>query len=170
MNRQLLLCFILFSVLPVCSCTAPQYFWPQKDIESHEIHKSTLEKRILIASRKSEFKDAVVQKIEATFLSQAIYIKVIGIEDLEYEDAAHYSATVLINTAMGWRIDRKVNRFIDRQQDLNSVIVLTTSDGGDIAPDTEKYQVDAISSASVIDQTELITNRIISKINELIKK
>jgi hypothetical protein len=170
MNRQRIMCVILFSVLPFFSCTAPQYFWPQKDIESHEIHRPILEKRILIASRQSEFKNAVVEKIEATFLSQAVYIKVIGIEDLKFEDATQYSATVLINTAMGWKIDRKVDHFLDRHQGLNSIVVLTTSDGGNISPDTEKHQVDAISSASVIDQTELVTNKIVSKINELIKK
>jgi hypothetical protein len=170
MNRPLLLCFILFLVLPAFSCTAPQYFWPQKDIAFHEINNPTSKKRILIASRQSEFKNAIVEKIEASFLGQAVYIKVIGIEDLKFEDATQYSATVLINTAMGWKIDRKVDHFLDRHQGLDSIIVLTTSDGGNISVDPEKHPVDAISSASVIDQAELVTKKIISKINGLIKK
>jgi hypothetical protein len=170
MNKKIFLCLFTFFVLPVCGCTFPQYIWPQKDIGSHEINKPTLEKKILIASRKSEFKNAVVQKIEDVFGNQAVYINVIGIEDLKYVDAAQYSAIVVINTAMGWRIDRKVDRFLDRQPDLSSIVVLTTSDGGNISPDAEKHQIDAISSASIIDRTERISNKIIRKISKLIKE
>ena len=69
---------------------------------------------------------------------------------------------------MGWKIDRKVESFLDRRGEMNSIIVLTTSYGGDILPDTEENQIDAISSASVKDDTEHIANKIITKINNLI--
>jgi PBP1b-binding outer membrane lipoprotein LpoB len=161
--------FILFLALLFCSCTVPQYIWPQKDIGYNEINKPDLEKKILIASRKSEFKSEIVQRIENAFQNRIVYIKIIGIEDLEYEDANQYSIVVLINTAMGWKIDRKVESFLDRRGEMNSIIVLTTSYGGDILPDTEEHQIDAISSASVKDDTEHIANIIITKINNLIK-
>ena len=167
MKKQIL--FILFLVLLFCSCTVPQYIWPQKDIGYNEINQPDLEKKILIASRKSEFKGEIVQRIENAFQNRIVYIKFIGIEDLEYEDANQYSVVVLINTAMGWKIDRKVESFLDRRGEMNSIIVLTTSYGGDILPDTEEHQIDAISSASVKDDTEHIANKIIAKINNLIK-
>ena len=154
-------------ILLFSGCAVPQYIWPQKDIGFHEINQPTLEKRILIASRKSEFKNAVVQKIEDAFRNQAVYIKIIGIEDLKYKDADHYSTVVLINTAMGWKIDRKVERFLDGHKNLNSIIVLTTSGGGDIIPDSEKYHIDAVSSASTKDETASVTNKIIDKIKKV---
>jgi hypothetical protein len=169
MENKFLLCLLSFLILPFYSCTAPQYFWPQKDMGSRELNNPTLEKKILIASRKSEFKDTVVQKLEEEFGQKAVYIKVIGIEDLKFEDATQYSATVLINTAMGWRIDRKVDGFLDRHHGLNSIIVLTTSDGGNISVNKKRHEIDAISTASVIDETEFVADRIISKINKLIQ-
>jgi len=68
---------------------------------------------------------------------------------------------------MGWRIDRKVEAFLEKYGGLNSIIVLTTSDGGDILPDMERRQIDAISSASVKERINPIADEIISKIGKL---
>lgn len=161
--------FFLFSTLLVWGCSVPQYIWQQKDIGFHEINQPTLEKRIMIASRKSEFKSQIVQRIVNAFHNQDVYVKIIGIEDLKYEDANRYSAVILINTAMGWQIDRKVEYFLAKHEDVSSIIVLTTSNGGDILPVTKERQIDAISSASTKEETKHVADIIISKINELIK-
>lgn len=161
--------FLLFSALLFSACTAPQYFWPQKDIDFQEINQPTLEKKILIASRNTEFKSNVVNKIKDAFLSMAVYIKISGIENLENEDANQYSAVVLLNTAMGWKADRKVRSFLVRFGKLNHIIVLTTSDTSDVSADTGgDRQIDAITSASTKDETEDVANNIINKINNLI--
>jgi len=161
--------FLLFSSLLVWSCSLPQYIWQQKDIGFYEINQPTLEKRIMIASRESEFKSQIVQRVVNAFVNQDVYIKIIGIEELKNEDANQYSAIVIVNTAMGWQIDRKVKYFLAKHEDLSSIIVLTTSDGGDILPVTEQRQIDAISSASAKEEVEHVADIIISKINKLIK-
>ena len=161
--------FLLFSILFFSGCTAPQYFWPQKDIDFQEINQPTLEKKILIASRNTEFKSNVVNKIKDAFLNRDVYIKISGIENLENEDANQYSAVVLLNTAMGWKADRKVRSFLVRFGKLNNIIVLTTSDTSDVSVDTGgDRQIDAITSASTKDETEEVANNIINKINNLI--
>lgn len=170
MKRPVILLFFLSALSLPCACTLPQYIWPQKDIGFQEINQPSLEKSLLVASRNSEFKSAVVQRIEDAYQGQDVYVRIIGIEDLKYEDANEYSVVVLINTAMGWEIDRKVQHFIDRHGDLDTMIVLTTSGGGDVVPDTEKYRIDAVSSASVLDETEDIADDIISKINSMMAK
>lgn len=159
---------LLFLVLLFSGCTFPQYIWPQRDIDFQEINQPTLEKKILIASRKSEFKSRVVSRVRDAFHNKNAYIKVIGIEKLENEDANQYSAVVLLNTAMGWKADRKVESFLVRFGKLNKIIVLTTSGGGDVFADTKNRQIDAISSASTKDEVEDVSNNIISKINALI--
>ena len=159
---------LLFFVLLNCGCTAPQYFWPQSDMEFYEINEKTLENKILIASRKSEFKNAIVMKIQEAFLEKAVYIRIIGVENLKNEDAKQYSAVLIINTCMGWKIDRKVEAFLNKYGKLNSIIVLTTSDGGDILPDIKGRQIDAISSASVKERIDPIAEDIISKIDKLL--
>jgi hypothetical protein len=159
----------LFSVGLFLGCTAPQYIWPQKDIDSYEINPPSLEKKILIASRQSDFKNAVVQKIVHTYQNQPVYFKIIGIENLKNEDPYRYSAIVLINTSMGWKIDRKVKSFLDQYGNLHSIIVLTTSAGGDILPDLKNRDIDAIASASTQDSIDPVAHHIINRIEALIK-
>jgi len=151
-------------------CTAPQYIWPQSDMNLYEINQETLDKKILIASRKSDFKNAVVNRIKDAFLEQPVYIKIIGIDTLKAEDASRYSAVIIINTCMSLVIDRKVEAFLDKYGGLDSVIVLTTSLKGDIQPDTEGRQIDAVSCASAKEQIDPIADEIISKINKIIRE
>ena len=169
MKKQIALLF--FSILLFSGCTAPQYFWPQEDIGFQEINQPTLEKKILIASRNTEFKSNVVNKIKDAFINRDVYIKISGLESLENEDANQYSAVVLLNTAMGWKADRKVRSFLVKFGNLNNIIVLTTSDTSDVSVDTGgDSQFDAITSASSKDETEDVANNIINKINKLLAR
>ena len=151
-------------MLMVCSCTAPHYIWPQKDIGFHEINRADLDKRLLIASTDSEFKRAIVSAISTTYQDQAVYVKIIGIADLPLEDANQYSAVVLINTCMAWTIDSTVMQFLDRYGDLPSIIVLTTSNSGYVLPELENRQIDAMSSASIKADADPIAKALILKI------
>ena len=160
---------ILISLLLASGCAAPHYLWPQKDIGMREINPPTLGKRMLIASRDSEFKRRLVDRIAAAYENRPVYIKVIGIEALANENADDYSAVVLLNTAMGWTVDVEVDRFLDRFGDRASIIVLTTSDGGDVLPDLENRKVDAMSSASVLDRVDPLADEMIAKIDRLMR-
>jgi len=153
-------------VVVVCSCTLPQYIWPQKDIGFHEINPPDLDKRVLIASRDSEFKRAVIDRILIEFQDQPVYLKVIGIADLPEEDATRYSTVVLINTCMAWTIDTTVAQFIDKYGQLDSIIVLTTSDSGNVLPDLENRKIDAMSSASTLADVDPLANEIIGRIKK----
>jgi len=168
MNKKKEILLLLFLSLLSISCTAPQYFWPQEDIVFQEINEPSLDKKVLVASRESEFKKEIVQKIKDNLSNRSVYIKIIGIENLKNEDANQYSAVVVLNTAMGWKADRKVESFLTRFGNLKTIIVLTTSDGADVLADTEDRQIDAIASASTKNEVNNISNNIISKINTLI--
>jgi hypothetical protein len=149
-------------------CGLPHYIWPQSDIEFYEINQETLDEKILIASRKSEFKNAVVNKIEDAFIGKAVYIKIIGLDSLKNEDAKRYSAVLIINTGMAWEIDRKAEAFLDKYGALDSVIVLTTCMSGDMLPDMEDRQIDAISCASAEEQINPVADEIIGKLDKII--
>ena len=159
------------SVLPllvvlVCSCAVPHYIWPQKDVGFDEINRPDLDKRLLIASRDSEFKRVIIDRISTEFQDQPVYLKIIGIADLPKEDATRYSAVLLINTCMAWTIDTTVAQFIDRYGHLASIIVLTTSDGGNVLPDLENRRIDAMSSASTLADAAPLANEIIQRIKK----
>ncbi len=151
------------------ACTAPHYIWKQNDMQANEINPPSLEQRLLIASRESEFKQALVDKMIGVFGTRSVYIKIVGIEALADEDAKDYSAVVILNTAMGWTVDVPVEKFLKKYGMMDSVIVLTTADGGDVLPDLENRNIDAMSSASVMDQVGPLAETIIAKVERLIK-
>ena len=69
---------------------------------------------------------------------------------------------------MGWTVDVEVERFLEKYGAMDSIIVLTTSDGGDVLPDMQNRNIDAISSASVKDQIQPVADEMIGKINTFI--
>lgn len=160
---------LLLGILFVSGCTVPHYIWPQKDLGVVEINKAATDRRILIASRDSEFKRAVVNEITAAYANQPVSVKIIGIERLEEENPERYSAIVVLNTCMGWTVDVEVDRFLENHGTMDSIIVLTTSAGGDVMPENENWAIDAISSASVLDRVQPLSDQMIEKIDRLIE-
>ena len=161
---------ILFLTIIVCGCVAPHYIWKQKDMAPVEINAPGLEHRLLIASRDSEFKQALVDKIQDAFSDKSTYIKIIGVESLVDEDARAYSVVLIINTAMGWTVDIPVEKFLKKFGELDTIIVLTTADGADVYPDLKDRNIDAISSASVMEQTNTLADTLTTKIDDLLKR
>jgi hypothetical protein len=159
---------VLSLIATIGGCTAPHYIWKQNDMRPHEINPPSLEQKLLIASRDSEFKQALVDRIGGAFTDRPVYIKIVGIEALADEDAHAYSAVVIVNTAMGWTVDVPVEHFLKKYGGLNTIIVLTTADGGDVLPDMENRNIDAMSSASVMNQAGPLADTIIAKVKRLI--
>ena len=154
-------------VLLQLSCGVPRAIWPQKDIESISLNAPTLDRKLLIASRQSEFKDNVVQQIRAGFENEPVYIKFIGLKDLKEESGSDYTAVVIINTCIAWGLDRFVQAFLKKTSDQSHLIILTTSSNGKWTPKTEEREFDAISSASKIERAREVTESIIQKIRIL---
>ena len=135
-----------------------------------EINEPSQDNKILIAARKSEFKNAVVEKIKVAFSDESVYIKLIGVHELKGEKGENYSAVVIINTCMGWSMDRHVKKFLNRHEDQSKMIVLTTSGDGDWMPKMEGYSFDAISSASEKHEVDEVAKNIIDKVRMHIQK
>ena len=168
--------FLLFSILLLSvsimqiNCSVPHLLWPQKDIQPNELNEPSLGKKVLVASRSSEFKDATVNRIGEAFKDEPVYIKFIGIQQLKEEDGDNYAAVVLINKCMSWDMDRHVKAFLKRHKDQSHIIVLTTSGDGDWSPKMEGRNFDAISSASQKDNIDVIADKIITKVHLLLQK
>ena len=167
MRCKLLMVLVVWLAL-TAACTAPQHFWPQHDIAHDEINASTLDKKLLIASRESDFKAAIISRVKKQYADQDVYIRLVGIEDLKKEDPRNYTAILIINTCMGWDVDWRVLDFLKRCDDLKPVVVLTTADAADAYPKLKGRQVDAMSSASVPDRIDPLSAEIIGKLDRLL--
>jgi len=160
---------ILIGLVIICLCitqsgcfSVPHLFWPQKDIKTVELNKNSSQK-VLIASRSSEFKDALVDKIKESFKDKPIYIKFIGLEGLKKEKDEKYNAVVMLNTCLSWDMDRNVKSFLKRHKDQSNMIVLTTSGDGNWKPKMKDQSFDAISAASKKENIDQVADIIITK-------
>jgi hypothetical protein len=160
--------FFACTALLAAGCAVPRMIWPQKDIAPAEINSSSLAKRVLVASLSSEFKDAVVARIRGELEGEAIYIRIVGLDRLDEEDATSYDAVILINTCIAWGMAREVDSFLERPTDYRHVIILTTSGDGAWLPDKKDREFDAIATASEKADVEAVAGRIISKTKTLL--
>ncbi len=157
------------TILFLSNCVSiPHIVLPLKDISSSELNDPAHDKKVLIASRSSNFKQAIIDKIKENYQDQPVYVKFIGLDDIKKEKAEQYQAIVMINTCMSWDMDRKVHGYLNRYQDHNHIIVLTTSGDGGWMPKMKGRNFDAVSAASKPANVDEVANKIIEKIDALI--
>ena len=150
-------------VLQTLGISVPHYLTPKKDIETSELNQPSLEKKVLVASRSSDFKNAVLDKIKEEFNGDSVYIKFTGLKKLHGEDIGPYNVFVLINTCMAGSMDPVVKGFAQKQKD-GKIIVLTTSGDGVWLPKIKDRSLDAVATASKKDKTGSVAKEIIDKI------
>ena len=119
-------------------------------------------KKVLVATQNSKFKRAVVSEIYDELNQNAVYTKIIDVKGLENQTAAEFSAIVIINRCIAGRPDPRVESFIDREPQKNKIIVLTTGIRDSWTPDTP--EVDAITSASVLDKSDQVARSIVERV------
>jgi hypothetical protein len=158
-----ILCLIL------ADCSVPRKMFPSKDIPSFELHSSAMGKKILLSSSDSDFKSAVIGRIREAFKNDSVFVKAVGLGLLEREDPGLFSAFVLMNTCVAWRMDPHVDKFIRKHPDLQPrMIVLFTSGDGDWKPDLSKIRVDAVTSASKTERLDETAEKMIARLRSLL--
>ena len=170
--RAKLLYMLLIPVIAsrVYSFSPPQLFWPQKDIEPSSVNDSALEKKVLVASRASDYKRALIEKIKAAFSEDQVYVKCIGMKTLKKENTSAYNAIILLNTCMAWDWDRNIHAYLKGKTEASNVIIITTSADGKWKPRKNRAGVDAVATASTIDDVEKRAAEIVGKVRLILEK
>jgi hypothetical protein len=140
----------------------------EDDISAHEKIYGGAGHALLVASRSSEFKDAVVGGIERAFVGQSVAIRFIGLQDLRQESAEDYDAVVLINTCIAWSLDPQVDAFLHKHREGGHVIVVTTSGDGSWEPKKQNREFDTVASASEMPRVDAVVEEVVAKIQALI--
>ena len=126
------------------------------------------EKRVLIAAQQSEFKEAVVSKVVEGLEQDACYVKVIDVKKLREESTGDYEAMVIVNTCKMWRLNRHVRKFLKKVQETGKIVLLTTA--GDPEWKAKGVQVDAITSASEMEEVGAVAETVLEKVRTLLGK
>jgi hypothetical protein len=130
------------------------------------INDPSSERRILIATQGSEFKDAVVTGVVDRLSERPIFIQVIDVAALADVNAADWDAIVVLHTIEYGRAPAASQAFVDRAEDLGKVVALSTSGGGDATIEG----VDAIASASRMTDAPARIAELVARIDMLLTR
>lgn len=167
MKAARLLALALLPLL-LTACSAGRSMVPPPDIDSYEVGKEISDTRILLASRDSDFKVEVARQIGESLKDRPVYVKFVGINQLEDEDASGYSAIIVMTRCISWDVDPETKSFLEKNPELSNIVLLVTSGEGDWKPDMEGRKFDAITSASVMARADSVAAEILERIDAIL--
>jgi hypothetical protein len=160
MKRRICLAFTTLCFILVTSCSH----------KLDEIHMVPQQHRysMVIAGDSSEFKDSVRQMVIDKYRSSCS-IDVVNISQMKTLNGASYDVVVIMDTCMAWSgFNPSLKSFLDSIQNREKTVLSMTA--GD--PEwTYSYQgVDAITSASLIENQASFFARIDAKIESILSE
>lgn len=158
----ILVVFILFLFFTVWY----NYKYSMDKTEAFQVNSSNYNRKLIIATQGSGFKDAVTGAVVNHYKKDSIFIKIIDISALSEINPKDFSAILLIHTWEKWEPPIEVETFINNSTDYKSkIIVFTTSGRGSY----KMEGVDAITGESKLENTPFFANQIIKRLNPLLK-
>ena len=165
--------FIIVAVVLVLTTIILSILWvgytrkySMKTAAGLEFNSPDLDKKILIGTQGSEYKDALVKKLTDILKEREVYVKVIDDLLLKETNPDDWNVIILIHTTEMWKIAEGARDFLKRAKDLNKVILITTSGEGDWKQ--EEFEVEAITSASEMSDIDSIVEKTIKKLDHIL--
>jgi hypothetical protein len=133
--------------------------------EAMEINDASLDRKLLIATQGSDFKNSLTQSILDHYKKDSVFIKIIDVSDLDKMDPNDFNAVLVMHT---WEYEKPptaVGSFIEKTKSFkNKIVVMTTS-----GPGTSTMEgVDAITGESIKEDVPVYAVRIIERLDPLI--
>jgi hypothetical protein len=124
------------------------------------------EKRVLIASQSSDFKNEVVASLQEELKNNGIAFTVTDISVLRNVKEAEWDSIVIVHTVKMGKIKKQVKHYLDSVDNWEKVIVFTTYGSKDPVPDM--YGIDSISAASEKEQIQTLTADLKAKLQNIL--
>jgi hypothetical protein len=141
-----------------------RYHYAMDLARSFEVAGSPTGPKVLIATQGSDFKDAITAGLADRLQRRSAFVKVIDVTSLDGVREADWNAIVVIHTWEMRKPPTEVKAFVDRISERNKLVVLTTSGAGDF----KLEGVDAISSASRMDDVETRVSELAGRIDAIL--
>lgn len=158
--RLVLVILLLFTIFG----TWYNYQFSMDSAPSFEVNNNADNPKLLIATQGSLYKNFVTEEIVESLKPLKMNIKVIDVSQLKLTNAAAWNCIVIVHT---WEIGappKVVQNFIDNTQRKDKIITLATSGEG-----TNQIEgVDAITSASVIEEAQDDVEVMLEKIKQVL--
>ncbi len=137
--------------------------YSMEEAKAFEVNTPESSRTLLIATQGSEFKDSIVTGIVEHFKVDDLYINVIDIHELDRTDPYMWDAICLIHTWEYSQPPEAIENFLDNNQGMDRIVILTTSGDG-------RYKmkgVDALTGASVLENVPLYTELLIDRLENV---
>ncbi|MBQ4819674.1 hypothetical protein [Aquimarina sp. MMG016] len=177
MNRTVKIILVFLSVIILLTVVATwyKYEFSMGVVEAYQVNAPNLDRKLLIATQGSEFKDVITEGIVNHYRSDSIFIKVIDVSSLNDVNPDDYTSIVIMHTWENWKPPVVVKKFIEETLDYhNRMVVLTTSGQGsysikqiDIMYDMES--IDALAGESDLTKTTSFIKQIVDKLNPMLE-
>ncbi|MCJ7757754.1 MAG: hypothetical protein MUP24_06365 [Gillisia sp.] len=168
MKRSGKIVFIILSVtaLFLALLVWYKYEYSMGKADAFQVNSANLDRRLLIATQESAFKDSITQLLVKHYTSYPVLIKVIDISSLSKINPADYTAIAIIHTWENQESPFEVKSFIERTTAIRKkIIVLTTSSDGTY----KMKEVDAITGESKIEDAPQFADKLIGRLDPILK-
>lgn len=162
-KKAVLITLLIALALVFISLSWYKYKFSMDVAKPFEVNVPVSPHRLLIATQGSTFKDAVVKGLVDHFGKEPVYIKVIDIGDLAKTDVHEWNAIVILHTWENWKPPQAIHDFFSKKPPMGKLVVLTTSGKGSY----KMNGVDAITSASLVEEVPFKTDAIINRVEHL---
>jgi hypothetical protein len=142
-----------------------QWRYAMKTATSYEVNTPSEDRKLLIATQGSAFKNTIVQGLVDYYRQDSIFIKIIDVTDLSKIHPEDFSALVIIHTWENWKPPAAVKSFVqENEAQKNKMVIFTTSGEGNY----KMENVDAITGESILEDAPLVVDKIINKLKPLL--
>jgi len=139
-----------------------------RNIKEMTINNLDAPHKIVIASNGSDFRDGIRDKIIRKY-SDNCYIEVINLDKLQEVEYDRYDAILVMDAIIAWgKLNPEMRNYIDSLGDKKKIVLFLSA--GDEELQYSYNGVDAISSASVVEEEEKAVREITGKIDALLSK
>jgi len=129
-----------------------------------EVNDPHSAQRVLIATQGSTFKDSLVAEIVGQLKPRNVYLNVVDISALAAVNDGDWNAIVIVHTWEMRKPPADVQAFVERARNSGKLVALSTSGAGSFKIDG----IDAISTASVIDDVPARAAEIVRRVDALL--
>jgi hypothetical protein len=162
--------FAFITTILICMLLLLLYWYKQtcsmEATHTNEVNLQSLDRKLLIVTQGSPFKDSIAAEVMDRYKSSDVIIEVTDVKTLANVDAANFDAILFMYRWEAGAPPASVQTFMDKNSGLkNKMVILITSWNG-----LEKTNnVDAITGASIVGDAPIFTNKIIKKLDRLLK-
>lgn len=154
----LLAVFVLFGVWY-------DFKYSMETAPSFEVNTPSNSSKLLIATQGSVYKNFVVEGVLEELKPLDIFIRVIDVSELSNINSATWDAIFITHTWELGTAPNSVKNFIEQTKVKQKIITLATSGEGT----NQIIEVDAITSASVIEEADNDVNILLGKIKAILQ-